>query len=707
LLAFLGQGSSTNALALQDSQTTAGEPHGHRYIAAIGIDGYQNWHHLRNAESDAKGFATLLHDNYGFEYADAEHAPALTGKDADHRAIDELIDGIDGKVTAADDLIVFFAGHGYSRPVTIGAKSKWVGYLIPVEARAVANKDTHWADYIELKALLQKITAFKARHIVVVLDSCFSGIAIDDAITDYRSDPSYRDDLKDRIGRLVITSAGSDQVAADSGPLPKHSLFTGILIDQLSRSGETFANRGFIPASELGAQVKSVVERTGSNQSPKFAKFDGDLGGDLVLPLRGADLTTNSPAAYTRSLIPPEHGSSAEMEADLCTSGDLNTCRELGYRYESGNGVDRDATKAVAYYKRSCEGGNALGCRFLGVMYEHGYDVDVVDYAKAESLYNKACVKGNSTACRFQGSLYEGGKVGPQDFPKALGLYTKACVGGDELGCSFEGLLYEKGRGTQPDPKRAFSLYDEACKSNEPTGCHRLGTLYELGTSTPPNAEQAVNLYQKSCDLGNSVGCTKLGVMYEAGRGVLQSFRRAYELDDGACKKGNWDACVNLGWLIENGKLSDPDPLAALTFYDKACSNDEFAGCRNAGVLYHRGKGVPVDFDRAFYLYTLACNAGEMRGCNGLGVLYQDGQVGPPDLDKARRLYSKACDGDDGNGCDNLGIVYQSGIGVTPDPQKAFDLFSKGCKLTYASSCRLHGLMLESGALGEKRLQPR
>jgi hypothetical protein len=95
---------------------------------------------------------------------------------------------------------------------------------------------------------LGKITGFRARHIVVILDSCFSGIAIDDAVTDYRLDAPYRPDLKDRKGRLVITSAGSDQVAADSGPLPEHSLFTGILIDQLSRSGETFANRGFIPA---------------------------------------------------------------------------------------------------------------------------------------------------------------------------------------------------------------------------------------------------------------------------------------------------------------------------------------------------------------------------------------------------------------------------------------------------------------------------
>src|SRR5580693_9214393 len=61
---------------------------GHQYVVAIGIDHYENWPVLSTAVSDATGFAKLLTDKFGFEYA----VEPLTEKSATRDAIRSLID---------------------------------------------------------------------------------------------------------------------------------------------------------------------------------------------------------------------------------------------------------------------------------------------------------------------------------------------------------------------------------------------------------------------------------------------------------------------------------------------------------------------------------------------------------------------------------------------------------------------------------------
>jgi uncharacterized caspase-like protein len=284
--------------------------HGHHYVVAIGIDHYQNWPVLSTAVNDAVGFAKLLTDQFGFEYA----VDPLTEKNATRENIDSLVDDdLRAKLRPEDDLVIFFAGHGTTRNDKVGDQTQSVGFLVPYEARAPGLNE-HWSDYINIEELLRIVSTLPSQHILVVLDSCHSGMALGARFISSRADTRFQQDMLREVSRKVITSAGSDQLAADTGPVTGHSLFTGILIQGLTSGKADAFGQGFITATQLGAYAQHEVGvAEGSRQTPLFGAFDLDGGGELIIPLGAGAASAAAPAtaASSSTLTPLE---ASEME---------------------------------------------------------------------------------------------------------------------------------------------------------------------------------------------------------------------------------------------------------------------------------------------------------------------------------------------------------------------------------------------------------
>jgi hypothetical protein len=63
-------------------------------------------------------------------------------------------------------------------------------------------------------------------------------------------------------------------------------------------------------------------------------------------------------------LAVPAHASSPEELAAACERGEGESCKNLGFNYENGLGVEKDAAKAVELYKKACGLDASLaGCR--------------------------------------------------------------------------------------------------------------------------------------------------------------------------------------------------------------------------------------------------------------------------------------------------------------------------------------------------------
>jgi len=256
---------------------------GRNIIIGIGIDCYQHYPVLANAVRDAMT-ASRLFQRMGFEQATA---PLLDDR-ATAQAIQELVTDDLTTLTGPDDsLVLFYAGHGTTRRHRLGDRVITTGYLVPVDAQ---DKVATW---IELEGWLRAISRLPPRHILVILDACHSGIALDPVIQ-WRDRGSSQDrtlaTLAARRSRRVITSALADEVACDSGPAPGHSLFTGCLIEALTH-GVRAGGGGLVSGSELALYVqRRVASYPDARQTPDFGAFAFDDRGEMAIPIRAASL---------------------------------------------------------------------------------------------------------------------------------------------------------------------------------------------------------------------------------------------------------------------------------------------------------------------------------------------------------------------------------------------------------------------------------
>jgi hypothetical protein len=263
------------------SPTATSSSPGRKVIAAIGIDRYDHWQRLANAVRDATRIAELF-NGLGFE----QLTTPLLDRDATGEAIRSLATVELKKLGANDSLVLFYAGHGATYGHRPGGEEIRTGYLIPSDASSDPEDVSTW---IDLDGWLRAVSLLPAKHILVILDACRSGIALDGIIQRHRGDDAWRREtsaaLQARRSRRIITSALADQVALDSGPKHGHSLFTGCLIEGLTYDLQRRGERT-ITGSGLGAYLQRRVDaHTGSQQTPDFGTFFHDNRGEIAIPL--------------------------------------------------------------------------------------------------------------------------------------------------------------------------------------------------------------------------------------------------------------------------------------------------------------------------------------------------------------------------------------------------------------------------------------
>jgi len=645
--------------ALPESQPG---PHGHHYIVAIGIDHYQNWPVLGTAVSDASGFAKLLTTQFGFEYA----VEPLTEKSATRDNINSLIDDdLRSRLKPEDDLIIFFAGHGTTRNDKVGDQTQSDGFLVPYEARAPGAVE-YWSDYLNIEEFLRKVSSLRSEHILVILDSCHSGMALGSKFTTSRGDTRFEGDVRRKVARKVITSAQGDQLAADSGPLPGHSLFTGLMMQGLTSGKADSFKEKYITSTQLGAYTQHEVGvQEGSKQTPLFGSFDLDGGGELIIPMGAGAAPPATSGKQAVALTSLESDEIAKIRKDdrrywqeddplknfpaarsatmkLCTTGDGWACAQAADSFRKGLGGGMDYAQAVALARKGCEARVTASCVILGILFEKG-EVIQPDSQSAARLYRDACTQGDFRGCADLGNLYQLGQGVPRDYTQARNLFAKACDGGEMAGCSNLGILSANGLGNAKDSAEALSDYQKACSGGEMVGCYNLGVMVEDGDGGAKDVAQALGLFEKACDGGEMRGCTKLGLLYDGG--------------------------------TETGK----NPAQAITMFRRACDGGDVTGCFSLGAKYVSGQGVPRDGVKAAGLFRAACDGNDVRGCNNLGVLYETGAGVDKDASQAVFFYRKACDGGDMVGCQYLGMMYAMGSGIQADQVQAAFFKSKAC----------------------------
>ncbi len=241
----------------------------------IGINEYEYASPLSYARNDAERIATLLTSSLNFP---KERVTLLKDKDATKDAIMGIYLDYVGNLQSPDDrLLFFFAGHGLTMPGYQGD----VGYLVP------ANGDPkRLSTLVRWDDLTRNADLIIAKHILFILDACFSGLAL--KRVSYPGVKRFLSDMLQRRSRQVITAGKADEVVADGGgPEGQNSIFTGHLIEGLQ--GAAASESGILTANGLMHYVyDKLAHDPDSHQTPHYGHFDGD--GDFVFIAPSEDL---------------------------------------------------------------------------------------------------------------------------------------------------------------------------------------------------------------------------------------------------------------------------------------------------------------------------------------------------------------------------------------------------------------------------------
>ena len=287
----------------------AASPYRESWAVVIGIDQYTKWPKLRYAVNDARGIKELLISKYSFK---PENVFTLFDEQATRENILTLLGdklGNPDMVKHDDRVFVFFAGHGATRKLPSGRD---LGYIVPMDGDV---KDYH-GKAISMTNFQDIAEAIPAKHVLFVMDSCYSGLALTRG-----GGSNYLQEMTRRSARQMFTAGGANQEVADGGP-NGHSVFTWTLLQALEGKGDLNGD-GYITASELAAYTGPIVSSL-SQQTPAFGNLAGSEGGEFVFQLRHEDEFLNAQSTQLGEDGIRVNKEIAQLRAELLEKNKLN-----------------------------------------------------------------------------------------------------------------------------------------------------------------------------------------------------------------------------------------------------------------------------------------------------------------------------------------------------------------------------------------------
>jgi TolB-like protein len=208
---------------------------------------------LNEPKNDADKLASILISKYFFKKEDIIRLVDPTRGD--------ILDAIDLKrrsLLPDDNLVIFYAGHGY------WDENLKMGYWLPSDAKKESK--SNWVSNTDLTIYL---SAFKSNHILLISDACFSG-----GIFKTRSvgdmDQSTRR-LYEVKSRKAITSGNLKEV-------PDISVFMKFFLKELENNENTF-----LTTDQLFSKIRPNIQSNSSTQPLYGVIFNtGDEGGEFV-----------------------------------------------------------------------------------------------------------------------------------------------------------------------------------------------------------------------------------------------------------------------------------------------------------------------------------------------------------------------------------------------------------------------------------------
>jgi uncharacterized caspase-like protein len=246
----------------------------------IGINDYKDPKipDLETAVNDAKTMAKLLRERYGFK------VKLILDRTATRKTIYNALRNLSSTTKPADSVLIYYAGHGDLD------RTYDDGWWIPADAKG--GDPVTYLDNVQVQ---KSMRSMKARHVLLISDSCYSGTLFGQArAMPQVIDNKYYLNLYNEKSRWGMTS-GNKTPVSDTGS-GGHSIFAYQLIKELRKN-----EKPYISTQEIYTRIAPIVANN-SEQAPvcRPIRNTGDQGGEFVFVASSGAVVAQRPQAKTQ-----------------------------------------------------------------------------------------------------------------------------------------------------------------------------------------------------------------------------------------------------------------------------------------------------------------------------------------------------------------------------------------------------------------------
>ena len=261
LLAFV----IASETVLPESAIASAKEFGNYHAVVIGNSRYREWDSLNSPRHDSTAIANLLRTRYGFQ--------VKLLQDATRQDIIRELSRLRSTLTPRDNLLVYYAGHGFWDPATQR------GYWIPVDG--AKQNPSNW---VSSSDITDQLSVIPAKQVLVVADSCYSGVLVGSVSTQLdKTEGAKADWLAKRAqmrSRKVMSSGNIAQVM--DGGAGNNSIFARQFINALTKREAPFEAHELY--REVAPRVEQAARGSGAQQEPQYGplRHAGHEAGDFV-----------------------------------------------------------------------------------------------------------------------------------------------------------------------------------------------------------------------------------------------------------------------------------------------------------------------------------------------------------------------------------------------------------------------------------------
>lgn len=544
-------------------------------------------------------------------------------------------------------------------------------------------------------------------HVTLNPDGSVQAVVADTDKQRYVLDSHYRAAFDG--ARRAIYACSPFKIPAGNAAALKDLLFvfdaSGPLFDKDRDYGNEARIWDMVANSRDPADLRGFLARFPSGQHVTEARQRLiDLGEEL--PATTNSQTSSSAAPVPLSTVADERSSEVKSKAE---GGEAKAQTELGTMYSTGQGVPKDQTQAVLWFRRAAEQGYGPAQRQLGLSLLFGTGGgNFLKNPNPEGLawLTKAANQGDVESQFTLGNIYS---VGPSLAGAGKALSK---MGGTDVAPGLD-------TGLPSDASQAITWYEKAAQQGHVQSQTKLVTAYATGLIVPKNEQRAAFWARTLAEHGDVGGQLSLGAAYALGQGVpkdkaqaLYWFRKAAEqggfagamakrqidalekidapatpippdfetLRSGA-EAGDAEAEYKLGTLYGDDKSVLKNDVEAATWVRKAAEQGYPAAEARLADMYFMGTGVPKDGSQVIAWTRRAAEHGNSESQIALSNFYFLGWFGVPKDNTQGILWLKrAAEQGDAKAQYQLGLAYQLGQKVPKDDAQAVEWYQKAAE---------------------------